>query len=59
MTLEVYNKREYGYSKKDDTVTPVLSLYIHGITDSEHEINLKDLAEALKPFLKEDNNDST
>jgi hypothetical protein len=34
---------------------PTLTLYIHGIEDSEHEIDLKELAEALKPYLKDKN----
>lgn len=33
---------------------PCLRLWISGISDDEHEIPLKELAEALKPYLTND-----
>lgn len=54
MTLRVeldsgYHDKDWNWHKE-----PCLTLYLPALEESEHKIPLKELAEALKPFLKDE-----
>jgi len=54
MTLDIGRRYKWpllGQLRGDPVET--LSLYIDGVQDNEHQIDLKDLADALKPYLED------